>query len=142
MAFIFSGWNISKWAGISSIKKNTLVVTDLYKSVLKAPVDDAEELTEWDLLMKRSNMTPEKLEKKIKISTLLYRFYGSAGLALFIYSFYLFTKFPFLSGMCSLVFSGLMFAYAFREHIFVFNCKHKKVKSSLSEWCLGFFKKR
>ena len=142
MAFIFSGWNVSKWAGLSALKKSTSTVADLSKAVLSSSDGDKEPLSDWDALMTKMQLTPEKLQKKIQFSILCYRFYASCGLALFLYSFYLFAKFPVLSGLCSVVFSILMFAHAFREHYFVFNCRQKKIKSSVSEWFLGSFCKK
>lgn len=137
MALIFSGWNISKWASMSTLKDNTKVVSDLAHGVLSPPAqsDESDNSNEdWDQLMAKLGMNEKQLQVLIKRSRIMVRVYSLLGSLLFSYSFYLFCRPQIMSGILAFIFSILMFAYAFRDHRFIFSCVRKKTKTSIIEW--------
>lgn len=143
MAIIFSGLNVSKWISLSTMKKDAKLVSSLAKTVLGSEKSsDAESLDSWALLMKKTGITEDQLKVRLKTSRLMFRVYSVFGSLLFLYSIYLFAHAHSMSGFLSITFSLFMFSHAFHEHFFIFNCKHKKVNSTLIEWFSGtFFKK-
>ncbi len=142
MALIFSGWNISKWASLSTIKSDTKVVSDLAQAVLSPSSQFDSPLNDWDQLMKKMGLSDQELQAKIKKARLMSRIYCSLGSALFGYSLYLLIHSLLMPGLATCVFSVLMFSYAFRDHRFVFNCENKKMNSTMIEWFSGTLGKK
>ena len=143
MAIIFSGLNVSKWISIPTMKKDAKLVSSLAKTVLvPEESSDAESFDSWAQLMKKTGISKDQLQARLKTSRLMFRIYSVFGSLLFLYGIYLFVHAHLMSGFLSVIFSLLMFSHAFHEHMFMFNCKHKKVNATLIEWFSGtFFKK-
>ena len=142
MAIIFSGLNISKWVSLSTMKKNTKVVSGLAKAVLLSETSkDVSSIDQWDQLIEKLGVSEEQLKARLKMARLMVRIYSLLGSLLFLYGIYIVIHAHLMSGFLSLVFSMLMFSHAFKDHLFIFNCKHRKVKSTLMEWFSGTFLK-
>ncbi len=143
MAIIFSGLNVSKWISLPTMKKDAKIVSGLAKTVLgSGGSSDDESFDSWAELMKKTGISEDQLRVRLKTSRLMFRIYSVFGSLLFLYGIYLFRHAHSMPGFLSVIFSLLMFSHAFHESIFMFNCKHKKVNSTLIEWFSGtFFKK-
>ncbi|MBV53747.1 MAG: hypothetical protein CL816_06800 [Coxiellaceae bacterium] len=144
MAFVFSGWNVVKWVSLDTLKNDTNTVADLYKSAVPSSSaatdgDYGNNQQSWDELVARVGLTEEQLRKRISTAKKMVKVFLILGFSLMGYSLYLFKSFPLMSGMVSLVFSLLMFANAFREHRFIFNCEHRMINSTIIQWFSGSF---
>lgn len=124
--------NVKAWMGWDIIKTSSRYVYDLGKGLFVPKKAEGEE--SFQEALARLNLTEADLEQRQKEFMHLFLVYGAIGLAIVVYSVYLFYSLNFMGGLLAIVVAGLAFAMAFRFHFWVFQIKHKKLGCSIHEW--------
>ena len=124
--------NVKAWMGWDIIKSSSSYVYNLGKSLFvpqKAGVSEsfAEALA-------RLNLTEADLKIRQQEFMRLFLIYAAMGLAIVLYSLYLFYNLSFMGGLLTLVVASLAFSLAFRYHFWMFQIKQRKLGCSVREW--------
>lgn len=124
--------NVKAWIGWDIIKSSSRYVYNLGKGLF---VPQKAEYTEtFQEALTRLNLSAEDMKLRQKEFMRLFLVYGAIGVAIVIYSLYLFYMMDFMGGLLAIVVASLAFALAFRFHFWIFQIKHKKLGCSVHEW--------
>lgn len=124
--------NVKAWMGWDIIKVSSRYVYNLGKGLFVP--QKAEYAETFEAALTRLNLTAADLQLRQKEFMHLFLVYGAIGLAIVIYSLYLFYMMNFMGGLLAIVVASLAFALAFRFHFWIFQIKHKKLGCSMREW--------
>jgi intracellular multiplication protein IcmV len=140
--FILSGWNVPKIASYGAVKENTKVVVDLCQSVLSASKNTEDSVKSFDEMLQKAGVSEADLQKKTKGLIIFIRIYLIVGMLLLSYSAYLFGHALGLAGMVTVIFSVLMFSYAFREHMSLLRLRNRRLDITGLQWVKAIFTKK
>jgi intracellular multiplication protein IcmV len=124
--------NVKAWMGWDIIKVSSRYVYNLGKGLFMP--QKAEYAETFEAALTRLNLSAADLQLRQKEFMHLFLVYGAIGLAIVIYSLYLFYMMNFMGGLLAIVVASLAFALAFRFHFWIFQIKHKKLGCSMREW--------
>lgn len=136
---LLSGWSPLKWVGYDHIVDNAKIIKNIANGVITTPQKETSPRT-FEECMQHYGVTEEGLLHRMRsclrmtIACLLLSF----GMA--VYSSYLFVVGLTLSGVVCLILTGLLWAYAFREHFNYFQMKQRRLGCTFKEWFLYAFK--
>lgn|SRR3990167_6774695 len=131
--------NVKGWASWGSVKANAKNITDFmgtFKKDSAAPSAQKETFSE---VMKKYGLTERDVAIRSTRHFNVAMFCAFFGIAAFAWMFILFFKGMVLSGIVALAVSVLMFSYAFREHFFYYEMKHRRLDCTVKEWFSSLF---
>jgi intracellular multiplication protein IcmV len=124
--------NVKAWMGWDIIKSSSGYVYNLGKSLFVPQKAAGNE--SFQEALARLNLTEADLKIRQQEFMRLFLIYAAMGVAITLYSFYLFYTLSFMGGLLALVVASLSFAVAFRYHFWVFQIKQRKLGCSVREW--------
>jgi len=132
--------NISEWTSWKSVTANADAVKNLMKGLGEISEPGGYQADSFEAMVKHYGLSEAVLKKRMKFHYIAAIFSLTLGLAAFGWFIYIaFFKGMFLSGLVAFSLSSLMFSYAFREHMFYFRIKQRKINCTIQEWLKGFF---
>lgn len=124
--------NVKAWMGWDIIKNSSRYVYSLGKSLfVPQKAEGSESFAE---ALVRLNLTEADLKIRQQEFMRLFLIYAAMGVAIVLYSLYLFYNLSFMGGLLTLVVASLAFGLAFRYHFWMFQMKQRKLGCSVREW--------
>ncbi len=124
--------NVPAWMGWDIIKASSRYVFNLGKGLFVP--QRAETPETFQEALARLNLTEADLKVRRTEFTRLFLVYAAMGVAITLYSFFLFYNLHFMGGLLAIAIASLAFALAFRYHFWIFQIKQRKLGCSVQEW--------
>jgi intracellular multiplication protein IcmV len=124
--------NVKAWMGWDVIKSSSRYVYNIGKSLFVP--QEAAGNESFEEALARLHLTEADLKIRQQEFMRLFLIYTAIGVAIILYSIYLFYALSFMGGLLALVVASLSFAVAFRYHFWVFQMKQRKLGCSVREW--------
>ena len=131
------GLNPKKWLGISTLKQDTSVLSQTFKSaILLKDKDHSDHYkpTSFDECMRHYNVSEDDL--KLKMRNSLWTVYFCLGLSVgtLSYMVYQFSHHMFLGGVMCITLTFLLWVMALREHFYLYEMRQRRLGCTLKEW--------
>lgn len=126
--------NVKGWMSWDSIKENGRVVGELAKGMDPDEHASGYKADNFEEAMKHYGLTEADLKKRMRSHYMVAIVCALLALIALGWAVFLFIKAMYLSVLVALALSALMFVYAFREHLFYFKIRERRLNVSAKEW--------
>jgi len=131
---VSSLFNVRRWVAWDEVKGHGKLIISLFKGVTKLPhKEDAKDET-FDQMVNRLGLTEEDIKQNMRIRLRAVLIYLALALGLIIYMIYMIINNHWMAGFFCILLTALLLAYAFRDHIWYTEMKHRKFHCTVKEW--------
>ncbi|QLH41376.1 MAG: hypothetical protein HWD59_00655 [Coxiellaceae bacterium] len=125
--------NFPRWMGLSQLTRTGKDITDIGKKLVNSKTTSKRQES-FAEAMQRLKLTEKDVDERGRHFLLMARLYAVIGLALLIYTLYLFWQAHLMAAFMSLILTTLGFTLAFRQHFYYFQIKQRKLGCTIKEW--------
>ncbi len=135
------GVNPKKIMGPESVKMQTKIMSDSFKSAFKRNKKEKYTPTSFEDCMQHYNISEADLKKRIKNANYTVSFCMGLSLLTLVSLVYQCMQHSISGAVLSLTLALLLWAMAFREHYNLFQMRERKLGCTVKEWFNSLFKK-
>lgn len=135
------GFNVKRWVGVETIKRDTQVVKAVFRSVFQ-PNGTVEQDAQGRPVQKKFadyvreyGLTEETLTRRMKQLRWMAYFCWTLGLVTVVYAFVLWTQYAqWMNGFVCVMLALVLWAQGLREHFNAYQISQKRLGCAISEW--------
>lgn len=129
--------NFPQWMGLGQITTVGKDIKDTTVSLLKQPKAVRQETFEQAIA--RLRLSEKDLQQRMQYFLRMTMFYCGVAVLLFIYAIYLMFTGELAAFFLSFVLTLMALSFAFRQHFWYFQLKHRKLGCTVKDWLNGAF---
>ncbi len=131
---VSSLFNVRRWVAWDDIVGFGKMIVFLFKGVTKLPRKGAAQDETFDQVVNRLGLTEQDIKQNMQIRLRAVLIYLALALGLIIYMVYMMINSHWLAGIFCILLIMLSLAYAFRDHVWYTEMKHRKFHCTVKEW--------
>lgn len=131
---VSSLFNVRRWVAWDEVKGHGSLIISLFKGVTKLPHKEAAQGETFDQVVNRLGLTEQDIKQNMKIRLRAVFIYLALALGLVIYMIYMIMNSHWLAVFFCILLTALLLAYAFRDHVWYTEMKHRKFHCTVKEW--------
>ena len=137
---LFSGLNPLRWMGFEHIADNAKTIKNIANGIAKpSPSEEKSSYRPktFEAAMQHYGLTEADIQKRMRASWQISLACFLLSLPMLGYTVYLFIAHLPLSAFVCVILTGLLWAYAFREHFNYFQMKQRRLGCTFKEWFIN-----
>lgn len=125
-------FDIPRWIGAEHIGSQFRNIRALMHALTTTPTPEREET--YEEAMVRMNLSAEDMDKRKQTLFIMSMVYVALGSLVIAYAIFLFCHEKWMATVMCIPITSVLFSFAFREHFWYIQLKHKRLGFTFKEW--------